>query len=104
MSEGDRAPTKMDLLLSLLSDGQWHPTDQLIEEVGHRFSATIHLARQAGHRIERRRDGFDNEWRLTVSETPGRYNLGKSESEPLNMRKSATSNPTVIYGRVRRGM
>lgn len=82
MSESDRAPTKMDLLLSLLSDGQWHSTDQLIEEVGHRFSATVHLARQAGHKIERRRDGFDNEWRLlTVTETPGLYNLGNSESE-----------------------
>jgi hypothetical protein len=57
-------PTQLDKLLALLADGRWHPTEELIEQVGHRFSVAIQTARQRGHTIERRRDGISNEWRL----------------------------------------
>ncbi len=48
--------TKLERLKEALSDGQWHSTAELVQTVGHRFSATIHIAvHQYGHRIEKRR-------------------------------------------------
>jgi len=39
----------------------------LVQEVGHRFSATVHVAKQRGHRIEKRRvDKNQFEYRLLV--------------------------------------
>jgi hypothetical protein len=47
--------TTMERLMQVLSDGGWHSTEELVQEVGHRFSATVHVAKQRGHRIEKRR-------------------------------------------------
>ncbi|MEN8446249.1 MAG: hypothetical protein ABG776_14705, partial [Cyanobacteria bacterium J06555_13] len=40
----------------VLGDGQWHSTAELVEQVGHRFSATLHRAvKQRGWQVEKRR-------------------------------------------------
>ena len=58
--------TRLEVLTEVLSDGYWHTTDELVETVGHRFSATVHIAvRQRGYRIEKRRlegRGFEYRW------------------------------------------
>lgn len=41
-------PTKLDLLLAALSDGEWHSSAELVSTVGHRFSAVVHVARTRG--------------------------------------------------------
>ena len=57
--------TKLELLLALLGDGYWHGNDELIHDVGHRFSATMHVAKQQGYRFEKRRiDRQQFEYRL----------------------------------------
>jgi len=59
--------TTLEKLMQLLSDGNWHSTEELVQEVGHRFSATIHVAKQRGDRIEKRRvDKNQFEYRLLV--------------------------------------
>lgn len=48
--------TMFEKLYHLLSDGQWHSTTELVEQVGHRFSATIHHAvKRYGRQVEKRR-------------------------------------------------
>jgi hypothetical protein len=48
--------TKVEILQAVLSDYEWHSTEELVQSVGHRFSATIHVAvRQYGFEIEKRR-------------------------------------------------
>lgn len=47
--------TTIERLLLVLSDGNWHSTAELVQEVGHRFSATVHVAKHRGDRIEKRR-------------------------------------------------
>ncbi|MCT7983626.1 hypothetical protein NG796_09980 [Laspinema sp. A4] len=43
--------TKIDLLLALMSDGEWHyPSDLLT--VSHRFGDTMHRAKEKGYLIE----------------------------------------------------
>lgn len=57
--------TTLEKLMLVLSDGNWHSTEELVQEVGHRFSATIHRAKQRGDRIEKRRvDKNQFEYRL----------------------------------------
>jgi len=34
------AVTRLEKLTPVLNDGQWHSTAELVEQVGHRFSAT----------------------------------------------------------------
>ncbi len=59
--------TKLEKLLALLRDGYWHSNDELVQEVGHRFSATMHVARQQGYRFEKRRvDRQQFEYRLLL--------------------------------------
>jgi len=49
--------TMFERLTLVLSDGDWHTADELVQQVGHRFSATIHTAiKQRGYRIEKRRN------------------------------------------------
>jgi hypothetical protein len=60
--------TTLEKLMLVLADGNWHPTEELVREVGHRFSATIHVAKQRGDRIEKRRvDRNQFEYRLLVA-------------------------------------
>ena len=62
--------TTLERLMRLLADGEWHSTEELVQEVGHRFSATVHVAKQRGHRIEKRRvDKNQFEYRLLVAST-----------------------------------
>lgn len=82
-------PTKLDLLLAALADGQWHSSEELVESVGHRFSANIHDARTRGYEIDHRRDGTYNEWRLTVTEAPATYNPGYDDAEFAQRAKAA---------------
>lgn len=59
--------TTFEKLMLVLADGDWHSTEELVQEVGHRFSATVHVAKQRGHRIEKRRvDKNQFEYRLLV--------------------------------------
>lgn len=60
--------TTIEKLQTVLSDGSWHSTEELVQEVGHRFSATIHVAKQRGDRIEKRRvDKSQFDYRLVVA-------------------------------------
>ncbi|NJR61944.1 MAG: hypothetical protein HC769_25815 [Cyanobacteria bacterium CRU_2_1] len=54
---------------SVLSDGNWHSTEELVQEVGHRFSATMHIAvKKHGFRVEKRRGGDRQyEYRMLVT-------------------------------------
>jgi hypothetical protein len=56
--------TKLELLVSLMSDGGWHSTDDLVCRVGHRFSATKYVAEKQGYQFDRRRNGQSFEYRL----------------------------------------
>ena len=60
--------TKLEQLESILADGNWHSTEELVQSVGHRFSATIHTAiHQHRYQIEKRRlDGNQFEYRSIV--------------------------------------
>jgi len=58
--------TKLELLASVMGDGGWHSTDDLVQRVGHRFSATKHCAQKRGWKFDRRREGMQFEYRLVV--------------------------------------
>ncbi len=48
--------TRLERLEHILADGNWHSTEELVQSVGHRFSATIHIAiHQHRYQIEKRR-------------------------------------------------
>jgi len=48
--------TRLERLERILADGNWHSTEELVQNVGHRFSATIHIAiHQYRYQIEKRR-------------------------------------------------
>lgn len=60
--------TTFERLIQVLADRDWHSTEELVQEVGHRFSATVYLAKQRGHRIEKRRlDKNQFEYRMLVA-------------------------------------
>jgi hypothetical protein len=56
--------TKLELLLKVMRDGDWHSTEELVLEVGHRFSATKHTAQKQGYQFEMRREGVRFEYRM----------------------------------------
>lgn len=47
--------TMLEKLAEVLGDGQWHSTSELVELVGHRFSAVLHRAKKKGWQVETRR-------------------------------------------------
>ena len=60
--------TQLEQLSSVLGNGNWHSTEELVQEVGHRFSATMHTAiKKHGCQFEKRR-GSDRqyEYRMVV--------------------------------------
>lgn len=63
---GGMAVTMLEKLTQVLNDGQWHSTAELVEQVGHRFSATLHRAvKEQGWQVEKRRsDARTFEYRL----------------------------------------
>jgi len=56
--------TKLDLLLEVLSDGEWHWNDELAVKVGWRFGATIKEGRTKSYLIETERVGLQHRYRL----------------------------------------
>jgi len=60
-----KKPTKLDLLLNILSDHEWHSGDELASSpVGWRFGAVIHEARGRGYQIKTDRQGRKGRYRL----------------------------------------
>lgn len=56
-----------DRLLRLMSDGCWHSAEELVETISHRFSATIHVLKRRGYKIDKRRlEGQQHEYRLEI--------------------------------------
>ncbi len=63
-----RQDSHCDRLLQLMSDSRWHSTEELVEKITHRFSATIHVLKQRGYKFEKRRiEGQRHEYRLVMS-------------------------------------
>ncbi len=56
--------TKVDLLLKVLSDGEWHWGDELAEKVGWRFGDPVDKARDKGYPIKTDRVGLKHRYRL----------------------------------------
>lgn len=59
--------TKIDLLIAVLCDHQWHWGDELALKVSWRFGAAIKDARSKGHQIETERVGPKWRYRLIQS-------------------------------------
>lgn len=56
-----------DRMLRLMSDGLWYSTDELVEKISHRFSATMHVLKKRGYNFEKRPiEGNKKEYRLVV--------------------------------------
>ncbi|MBE9222402.1 hypothetical protein IQ215_06800 [Cyanobacterium stanieri LEGE 03274] len=56
-----------DRMIELMSDGAWYSSDELVESISHRFSATMHLLRKEGYEFEKRRiEGQKHEYRLVI--------------------------------------
>lgn len=62
--------TMLEKLAQVLGDGQWHSTIELVDLVGHRFSATLHRAvKQNGWQVEKRRaDAKTFQYRLVAKQ------------------------------------
>lgn len=60
-----KSENQLQKLLRVLADHEWHWTEELISEVGHRFSVSIQSAREQGHNIERVREGRQHRYRLS---------------------------------------
>lgn len=46
-----------DRMLHLMSDGDWHSAEELIEKISHRFSAPMHILSKQGYTFEKRHLG-----------------------------------------------
>jgi len=55
-----------DRMLRLMSDGEWHSTEELVREISHRFSATKHTLEKRGYKFDKRsiKGERQNEYRL----------------------------------------
>lgn len=73
--------TMLEKLIQVLGDGQWHSTAELVEQVGHRFSATMHRAvKDHGWQVEKRRTDLKTfEYRLACM-----ANIQSLDSEDRN--------------------
>lgn len=59
--------TLCDRMIHLMSDGHWYSTEELVEKISHRFSATMHVLRKQGYKFEKRHvKGQQNEYRLVI--------------------------------------
>jgi hypothetical protein len=55
--------------ISLMSDGCWHPANELVEKISHRFSATMHVLKKRGYNFEKRKVTAQRyEYKMTVRE------------------------------------
>ncbi|BAB77924.1 hypothetical protein ACN23B_07795 [Anabaena sp. FACHB-709] len=56
-----------DRMLQVMSDTCWHSTEELVEKVSHRFSATMHTLKKRGYQFDKRRiQGQQYEYRLVI--------------------------------------
>jgi hypothetical protein len=56
--------------ISLMSDGCWHPANELVEKISHRFSATMHVLKKRGYHFEKRKvTAQQYEYKMIVRET-----------------------------------
>ncbi len=46
--------TLTERLLHLMSDGNWHSAEELVDKISHRFSATMHSLKQRGYQFDKR--------------------------------------------------
>lgn len=54
-------------MLRLMSDGTWHSTEELVEKISHRFSATMHELSKRSYKFEKRHVGGRRyEYRLII--------------------------------------
>jgi hypothetical protein len=60
--------TKLERLVTVMRDGQWYSTEDLVDRVGHRFSATKHEAQKQGYKFDVRREGQRFEYRMVMEE------------------------------------
>jgi hypothetical protein len=60
--------TKLELLVAVMGDGRWYSTEELVDRVGHRFSATKHVAQKQGYKFDVRREGQRFEYRMVLEE------------------------------------
>jgi hypothetical protein len=65
--------TMLQKLEQVMGDGQWHSTEELVELVGHRFSATLHRAvKEERWQVEKRRADLRRfEYRLILKSAAG---------------------------------
>ncbi len=64
-----RFDTKVDKLISVLSDGKWHSTKELVRRVGHAFGCARHALAKTGIRVERRphkRQRWQHQYRIDL--------------------------------------
>jgi hypothetical protein len=74
--------TQLEKLTTLLSDGEWHSTEELVQSVGHRFSATIHTAtKRHGYQIQKRRDPTSRQFEYRLSTFVTRSRRSKTRLE-----------------------
>ncbi|NJL64022.1 MAG: hypothetical protein HC903_22055 [Methylacidiphilales bacterium] len=59
--------TKLEKLLTILKDGNWHSSDELAASVSFRFGDTVFKARKKGYFVEKRQVAYNQfEYRLSV--------------------------------------
>lgn len=59
--------TLTERLLHLMSDGNWHSTQELVDKISHRFSATMHSLKQRGYQFDKRHvEKNQYEYRLQI--------------------------------------
>lgn len=59
--------TLCDRIIELMSDGNWYSTEDLVEKISHRFSATMYTLKKQGYKFEKRHsEGNRYEYRLVV--------------------------------------
>lgn len=62
----DNLPNRM---LHLMSDGSWYSTQELVEKISHRFSATKHVLEKRGYQFRKRPVGNrQHEYQLVKTE------------------------------------
>ncbi|MEA5618716.1 hypothetical protein VB711_12835 [Cronbergia sp. UHCC 0137] len=53
-----------------MSDSCWHSTEELVEKISHRFSATMHVLKKRGYKFDKRRiQGQQYEYKLVIKST-----------------------------------
>lgn len=59
-----RKKTKVELLLEVLRDGDWHWGDELAEKVGYPFGDAKYKAEKQGYLIDKDQVGLKHRYRL----------------------------------------